>query len=130
MLHNILPLQVRRHRFGMVASPACPRCAAPVEDVLHFFTACPRVAAAWEFLLFRAAVCLGPPPPPDDRLLFLAWPRFPPFPAENAGVLAVVVFCELAWSIRAAVAALSPEAVRSAVEAAAASGPLPSIFSL
>jgi hypothetical protein len=62
MLHNILPLQVRRHRFNMVASPACPRCAAPVEHVLHFFTACPRVAAAWESLLFRAAVCLAPPP--------------------------------------------------------------------
>ncbi len=45
-------------------------------------------------------------------------------------VLAVVVFCELAWSTRAAVAALSPEAVRLAVEAAAAYGPLPFIFSL
>ncbi len=52
-LHNILPLQVRRHRFRTVPSPACPRCALPVEDVLHFFTACSRVASAWEFLCYH-----------------------------------------------------------------------------
>jgi hypothetical protein len=129
-LHNILPLQVRRHRFKIVPSPACPRCQAPVEDVLHFFTACPRLVAAWEFLVYRAARCLGGPPPPDRLLFFLAWPRFPPSAAENAVVLAVVVFIELAWSTRAAVADLTPEAVRSAVDEAAAAGPLPSIFHL
>jgi hypothetical protein len=129
-LHNILPLQVRRHRFNIIPSPACPRCQAAVEDVFHFFTACPRLAEAWEFLAHRAALCLGGAPPPDRLLLFLAWPRFPPSAAENAIVLAVVVFMELAWSTRAKVSALSPEAVRSAVDTAAASGPLPSIFSL
>jgi hypothetical protein len=129
-LHNILPLQVRRHRFNIVPTPACPRCQAPVEDVVHFFTGCPRVAEAWEFLAHRAALCLGGAPVQDRLLLFLAWPRFPPSAAENAVALAVVVFCELAWSTRAAASDLSPEAVRSAVDAAAAVGPFPSIFCL
>jgi zinc-binding in reverse transcriptase len=47
MLHNILPLQVRRHRLQLAESPACRRCGAPVEDALHFFTACPCVVDAW-----------------------------------------------------------------------------------
>jgi hypothetical protein len=129
-LHNILPLQVRRHRFNIVPTPACPRCQAPVEDVVHFFTNCPRVAEAWEFLAHRAALCLGGAPVPDRLLLFLAWPHFPPSAAENAVALAVIVFCELAWSTRAAASDLSPEAVRSAVDSAAAVGPFPSIFCL
>jgi hypothetical protein len=58
------------------------------------------------------------------------WPGFPPSPVENAVILAVVVFYALAWSSRATVSDLSPEAVRSAVDAAAATGPFPSIFSL
>jgi hypothetical protein len=47
-----------------------------VEDILHFFTACPRVAAAWAFLGHRAAFSMGRPLT-DQDLLFLAWPPSP-----------------------------------------------------
>jgi hypothetical protein len=126
-LHNILPLHVRCHRFRIVPSPACPRCAAPAEDVLHFFTACSQVASAWEFLCYHVARCLGGLPHLDRLVLFLAWPPFPPSPLENAVVLAIVTYIELAWSARARVADLTPEAVRAAVTEAAAGGPLCSI---
>jgi hypothetical protein len=47
MLHNILPLQVRRHCLQFADSPACRLCGVPVEDALYFFTACPHVVDAW-----------------------------------------------------------------------------------
>jgi hypothetical protein len=71
-LHNILPLNVRRHRFGMAANPNCTVCGE-VEDILHFFTACIRVEEVWSFLATRAAIALGGPVS-DRNLVFLAWP--------------------------------------------------------
>ncbi len=66
--------------------------------------------------------------PPDWLLLYLAWLHFPPRAPENAIVLAIVTFMELAWSTWAKISDLSTKAVRSAVDAAAAAGHLPSIF--
>jgi hypothetical protein len=43
-LHNILHLQVRPT--GSTSSPPPPLCQAPMEDVVHFFTACPRLSEA------------------------------------------------------------------------------------
>jgi hypothetical protein len=106
-LHIILPLLVRRHRFSLSASPTCLRCGAAVEDVLHFFTACLRVAEAWEALLFAAT--RDPGPTTDRKLLFLA---FPSAEAERHVVLAVLAFVELAWSTREIEAALLPVRAR------------------
>jgi hypothetical protein len=123
-LHNILPLQVRRHWLSLSASPACLRCGAAVEDVLHFFTACPRVAEAWEALLFAATRVLGPTT--DRKLLFLA---FPPAVAERHVVLAVLAFVELAWSTRDTEAALLPREVRARVKVLA-KGEIKTIFEM
>jgi hypothetical protein len=46
MIHNVLPIQACRHRLGVADSAACRRCDAAVEDKVHFFTGCPRVADA------------------------------------------------------------------------------------
>ena len=37
-------LQATLHRWGRVASPACPHCGAPSEDTRHFIEECPRWA--------------------------------------------------------------------------------------
>jgi hypothetical protein len=58
-LHNILLTMERRNRFGDAPSSACPHCPAPVEDSLHLFTTCPRVAGAWDYLLHRAILVSG-----------------------------------------------------------------------
>ena len=58
-LHNILLTMERRHRFGDAPSPHCPRCPTLVEDSLHFFTSCPRVAGAWDNILHRAILVSG-----------------------------------------------------------------------
>jgi len=121
-LNNILPLQVRRHRLRKVASPACERCGSPVEDVLHFFTACPRVAAAWECLLFYICRLLGGPIS-DRSLLFLA---FPISVHEIHIIYAVLSFADLVWSGRHEVAALTPQAVKACV--GGASGIFKSVF--
>jgi hypothetical protein len=118
MLHRLRP------RFNITPSPACPRCQAPVDNVVHFFIACPCLAKAWVFMAHRAALCLGGAPPPDHLLLYLACRHFPPSVAENAHVLALV-FIELAWTTRAKASDLSPKVVWSAVDAAAAASPLP-----
>ena len=91
-----------------------------MEDVFHFFVQCPRVAAAWEFLAFRAARSLGGLPQPDRLLLMLAWPPFPPSAADVSVALAVVVYMGLAWSSRDLPGDLDPGAVREAVGVAAA----------
>ena len=37
-------LRATQHRWGRVASPACPHCPAPREDSRHFLLECPRWA--------------------------------------------------------------------------------------
>jgi hypothetical protein len=49
----------RRYRFEDAPSSACPHCPAPVEDSLHLFTTCLRVAGAWDYLLHRAILVSG-----------------------------------------------------------------------
>jgi hypothetical protein len=95
-IHNILPLQSRRHRLRLAPSPACLRCGAPTEDVLHFFTQCPRVADAWEVLALASTRALCGPLP-DLHLLLL---NLPIHPNEQAVVLAVLAHIELAWRLR------------------------------
>jgi hypothetical protein len=124
LLHNILPLQVRRHRLRLAPSPHCPHCPGVVEDVLHFFTACSRASAAWSFLALRVALLIGGPVA-DRLLLFFAWP---PCPADGAIALAVAAFAELAWSSRDEPGPILPVLVRARVDAAAAEAALPSIF--
>jgi len=113
-LHNILPLQVRRHRLRLSPSAACERCGV-VEDVLHFFTACPRVAEAWSYLVWRASLAIGSPVS-DRRLLFLAWP---PCVADIHVTLAVLSFLEWAWESREGGVDLDPEELVARVEARA-----------
>jgi hypothetical protein len=96
MLHKILSLQVRRHRLRLADSPACRRCGAPVEDSLHFFTACPRLVDAWGCLAAAAGRALGGPLP-DTHLLHL---HLPIHPRELSVALAVVVFVHFAWAAR------------------------------
>jgi hypothetical protein len=112
-------------RFNIIPFPACPRCQALMDAVVHFFMACPRLAKACVFRAHRAALCLGGVPPPEHLLLYLAWPYFPPSVVENALILAVVSFIELAWTPRAKASDLSPKVVWSPVNAAAAASPLP-----
>jgi hypothetical protein len=96
MLHNILPLEVRRHRLNLAATPACRRCDAAVEDAIHFFTRCPRFNAAWDRLAAVAGRALGGPIP-DDHLLHLHLPKLP---GEMAVVLTVVVYVDMVWTTR------------------------------
>jgi hypothetical protein len=116
MLHNILPLEVRRHRFGMVPSPECPHCPGQVEDVIHFFTACSRILATWSRLVAAAGRALGGPLP-DDQLLYL---HLPPGLRQPAVVLAVVMFVDMAWTHRSLLAPLNENKLLAAVAAAAA----------
>jgi len=122
-LHNILPLQVRLHRFAMAASPACLRCGAAMEDVLHFFTVCPRVADAWAVLSLAAGRALGGAIP-DRSLLFL---HLPLHVGELAVVLAVLTFAELAWSTRDVNTPISPLVLKARVRTFAR-GHLQSVF--
>jgi hypothetical protein len=98
-LHNILPLQVRRHRMGLAPNPSCLICGALVEDFVHCFSVCPTVAVTWVGLATRIAIVMGGPLP-DRTLLMLAWP-FAYAPAVDRHVtLAIVVFMEMAWEAR------------------------------
>jgi hypothetical protein len=123
MLHNILPLEVRRHRLNLADTPACRRCGAAVEDTVHFFTRCPRVAAAWDGLAAAAGRALGGPIP-DDHLLHL---HLPMLPGELAVVLAVVVYVEMVWTTRDDPPPFNVAAYTAAVKANAKPH-LPSIF--
>ena len=116
LLHNILLVQDRRHRLRLAPSPHCDRCPGVVEDVLHFFTSCSRVEAAWAFLAFRVALLLGGPVA-DRSLLFFAWPasRW-----DSPIALAVAAYAALAWETREEVGPLLPALVRTRVDGAAA----------
>jgi hypothetical protein len=70
MLHYILPLQVCCHRLQLANLPACRHCDAPVEDVCHFFTACPRVLDTWGRLAAGAGRALGAPFQTNTSFIF------------------------------------------------------------
>jgi hypothetical protein len=126
VLHDLLPTMERRHRFRVVPSPNCSTCPGRVEDGLHFFTSCSRVAGAWDYVLHRAIMVSGMALN-NNTLLYLAWP---PRPArmEAAIPLAVVTFTAWAWETRDLPAALLPPDIKVRVDLAAAGGPHPSIF--
>jgi hypothetical protein len=114
MLHNILPLQVRRHRLRLADLPACRQCEVPLEDALHFFTACPRLVDTWGCLASAAGRALGGPLP-DANLLHL---HLPVHPREQSVALAVVVFVHFAWEAREDQEPLPVAAYLAAVRAA------------
>jgi hypothetical protein len=124
LLHNILPTQERLHRFRKAATPACLLCAAPTADILHVFTACPRVAAAWAFLLFRATLHLGVALT-DSTLLYLAWPSSP---GDASAALAIIIYSEWVWATIDSPDALLPPLLAAKVKEAAGRGPPVSIF--
>jgi len=120
-LHNILPLQVRRFRMGLVGGPDCESCGGE-EDVFHFFVSCPRVMDAWAYLAWRANLALGGFVG-DERLLFLMWP---PSVEDFHVAMAVLTFMELAWEGRESNGAVGVGELRARVKARAV-GPFRSI---
>jgi len=108
-LHNILPLEVRRHRLKLAPSPACSWCGAEREDTLHFFTICPRVEEVWTFLASAAAAAAGGPIP-DQKLLYLDLPLGR---AEGPITLTILAYMEWAWSTRGSPAALTTSGLLS-----------------
>ena len=125
-LHNILLTMERRHRFGDAPSPHCPRCPTLVEDSLHFFTSCPRVAGAWDNILHRAILVSGLALT-NRSLFYLAWSARPA--RMEAGLtLAVITFSAWAWETRDLAGPLLPADYQVKIALAAASGPHPSLF--
>ena len=95
LLHNILPVRARLARWGQPAAATCPLCPGVIEDTLHVFVRCPRIAALWEQLLAALVVHTGPVA--DEELLLLAWP-----PTARDGDLAVALrsYHHLVWASR------------------------------
>ena len=108
-LNNILTTGERRHRLRRTPTPACDHCAAPLDNILHTFTSCRRIADAWENIVYVASVLLGGPVS-DSDLLFL---KFPISTVEIHIIFAVLTFADMVWSTRAAPTPLSPLAVRA-----------------
>jgi hypothetical protein len=125
-LHNLLLTMERRHRFRDAPSPACPRCPALVEDSLHFFTSCPRVAGAWDNVLHRAILVSGLALT-NRSLFYLGWPARPAR-LEAALTLAVITFSAWAWETRDLADPLLPADYQVKIALAAAGGPYPSLF--
>ena len=125
-LHNILLTMERRHRFGDAPSPHCPRCPTLVEDSLHFFTSCPRVAGAWDNLLHRAILVSGLALT-NRSLFYLAWSARP-VRMEAGLTLAVITFSAWAWETRDLADPLLPADYQVKIALAAAGGPHPSLF--
>jgi len=98
-----------------------------VEDSLHFFTSCPRVAGAWDFLIQRACMVLGAALN-NNTLLYLACLSMPGGQAVAAVVLAVFMFTAWAWETRELQASLLPPDLKTRVDLAAEAGPHLSIF--
>jgi len=128
LMHNLLKVTANQHHWGLVPSPACPRCRPPARDdtILHFFTSCERVSAAWHYLFFRATLTLGVALT-DEALLLLAWAPATPR-AEAAVTLAVTIYTAWAWTSRDSPDVLPPHVLRARVRRAAEEGPLASIF--
>ena len=128
ILHNLLGVAANQHHWGVAPSPACPKCRPPAanETILHFFTGCGRVSAAWHYLLFRATLTLGCGLT-DESLLLLTWP--PTVARADAAVtMAVTTFTSWAWRTRDSAEVLPPHDLRARVRCAAEEGPLASIF--
>jgi hypothetical protein len=104
--HDLLPTIERRHRYGLTPFPTCSRCPGRVEDGLHFFTSCPRVACAWDYGLHRAIMVSGIALN-NNSLLYLAWPSRSAR-MEASITLAVITFTAWAWETRELPAALLP----------------------
>ena len=128
LMHNLLCVTANLHHWGREPSPACPRCRPPAEDdtILHFFTSCARVSAAWHYLFFKATLTLGVALT-DEALLLLAWAPATPR-AEAAVTLAVTTYTAWAWTSRDSPDVLAPHDLRARVRRAAEEGPLASIF--
>ncbi len=124
LIHNILPTGERRHRLRLAASPACDNCGAQTDSILHTFTACRRVAEAWEYLLFTASRLLGGPIRDADLLLL----KFPICKNEIHIIYAVLAFAEMAWAARNGQADLAPITVK--IKMSKAPAPFKSIFKL
>jgi hypothetical protein len=125
LLHNILPTPDRLCRLRLEQDPGCPFCAAPLADVLHLFTACARVVAAWAYLYARASAALGVVLS-DEELLFLAWrPR--DAAVDELVVPAVVAYSGWVWESRDSPLLLNPDQLRLEVAVAVApvAGPPP-----
>ena len=45
--HNVLPINVCRHHYNMVASPSHTCCSSPIEDILHCLRDCPHSKELW-----------------------------------------------------------------------------------
>ena len=114
-LHNILPLQSRRFRLNLAPTAACLHCQAAVEDPVHFFTVCPRVADAWACLATAVARFLGGPPL-DRRLLYLSWDISA---VDRHVALAVATFVDWAWETRSDPGRLEPGELVARVNALA-----------
>ena len=95
LIHNILPARGRLARFGVEAAGHCPRCPGVIEDLVHIFTRCPRVAAVWQQLVASLVAATGPVP--DEDLLLLAWP---PTARDGDIATAIMVFVHLVWTTR------------------------------
>ena len=89
---------------NMAPSAACLTCQAAVEDPVHFFTVCPRVADAWACLATAVARFLGGPAL-DHRLLYLSWDISA---VDRHVALAVAVFVDWAWETRSDPGRLPP----------------------
>jgi hypothetical protein len=124
LLHNILPVPARLHRMGLEAA-SCPFCQVPYADLLHCFTACPRVAVAWGYLFARASLALNAVVG-DEELLLLAWGG----PASERVQVAVLAYASWVWESRESPVVLDVAVLRQKVgEATAAAGlQLRSIF--
>ena len=97
LLHDVLPLRGRLARFGVEAAAFCPRCPHQVvEDSLHLFTACARVAELWQQLV--AALLPHTGPLADRDILFLAWP---PLARDVDLSITLLVYHHLVWTTRA-----------------------------
>jgi hypothetical protein len=97
-----------------------------VEDSLHFFTSCPRVAGAWDNILHRAILLSGLALT-NRSLFYLAWSARPA--RMEAGLtLAVITFSTWAWETRDLADPLLPADYQVKIALAAAGGPHPSLF--
>jgi hypothetical protein len=101
-------------------------CPALVEDGLHFFTSCPRVARAWDNVLHRAILVSGLALT-NRTLFYLAWPARP-VRLEAILILAVITFSAWASETRNLADPLLSADYQIKITLAAASGPYPSHF--
>jgi hypothetical protein len=123
LLYIVFPLQVYHHDLRLGPSSHCLCCPSMVEDVLHFFIACPCIVAAWSFCSLRVALVTGGPVL-DQLLLVFA------FPAGKLDRPVAIAFTPLTFN-RDGLVNLKPLLPLVCVWVHAANcGPVKSIFSL